>query len=82
MAEGAMQVNTANWDSEVIQGKRLVWSIFLAVWCGPCKMLLQQLKSSQKNMQERFKVCKLDTDEGALKLLVIKEMGISHLSCF
>lgn len=82
MAEGAMQVNTANWDSEVLQANELVMVDFWAVWCGPCKMIAPTVEELAKEYAGRVKVCKLDTDESPEVAGRYKIMGIPTIMFF
>ncbi|MDX9714602.1 MAG: thioredoxin [Dissulfurispiraceae bacterium] len=82
MAEGAMQVNTANWDSEVLQANELVMVDFWAVWCGPCKMIAPTVEELAKEYVGRVKVCKLDTDESPEVAGRYKIMGIPTIMFF
>ncbi len=82
MAEGAMQVNTANWDSEVIQANELVMVDFWAVWCGPCKMIAPTVEELAKEYAGKVKVCKLDTDESPEVAGRYKIMGIPTIMFF
>ena len=63
MSELVAQVDTANWDKEVIQSSDLVMVDFWAVWCGPCQMVAPIVEELAKEYSGKLKVMKLNTDE-------------------
>ena len=55
-------VNILNFASEVLQAESPVLLDFYATWCGPCKILSEQLEAFANDHAE-YKVCRLDVDE-------------------
>ena len=57
-----VKVTKDNFDSEVIQSKKVVLIDFWASWCGPCKMLSPIIEEVAKEADD-IKVCKINVDE-------------------
>ena len=55
-------INTREFNSEVLNQSGVVIVDFYATWCGPCKMLAPVLESIDNEM-ENIKVVKVDIDE-------------------
>ena len=55
-------INTREFNSEVLNQSGVVIVDFYATWCGPCKMLTPVLESIDNEM-ENIKVVKVDIDE-------------------
>ena len=55
-------INTREFNSEVLNQRGVVIVDFYATWCGPCKMLTPVLESIDNEM-ENIKVVKVDIDE-------------------
>lgn len=55
-------INTREFNSEVLNQSGVVIVDFYATWCGPCKMLAPVLESIDNEMGN-IKVVKVDIDE-------------------
>lgn len=56
------QINTKQFNEEVLQGKGLTVVDFFATWCGPCKMLTPILEEISRE-EERINIVSIDIDE-------------------
>jgi thioredoxin 1 len=61
MSDNVLQLNNANFDSEIGQGVTLV--DFWAPWCGPCRMQGPIVDHVAAQVGPRAKVGKLNVDE-------------------
>lgn len=82
MAEGVMEVNASNWDSEVLKAQGLVMIDFWAAWCGPCRMISPTVEELAKEYKGKVKVLKLNTDENSEIATRYKIMGIPTIMFF
>ncbi|MCX6925911.1 MAG: thioredoxin domain-containing protein, partial [Verrucomicrobia bacterium] len=57
-----IEINEANFESEVIRSTRPVLVDFWADWCGPCKMLAPVLEGMAMEQAGRVKVAKVNVD--------------------
>lgn len=58
----AIEINDANFKSEVTDSEMPVLVDFWAPWCGPCKIIAPVLEELAKEYDGKVKVVKLDID--------------------
>jgi len=63
MSDKVIELNDANWASEVMSSREPVLIDFWAAWCVPCKTLSPIVESIAAELAGRLKVGKLDVQE-------------------
>src|SRR5271156_759819 len=58
-----IEINEANFESEVLKSNQPVLVDFWAEWCGPCKMLAPALEEIAQKLEGRLTIAKLNIDD-------------------
>lgn len=59
----SIKVNSANFESVVLNSDKPVLVDFWATWCGPCKMIAPVIEQLSEELEAKVTVVKLDVDE-------------------
>ena len=77
-----VEVNDANFESEVLKSDIPVFVDFGAEWCGPCRMVTPVVEEIAKEYQGRLKVCKVNVDDASNTSSSYGIMSIPTLAVF
>lgn len=58
-----LEINTDNFDKEVLEHNGVIVVDFFANWCGPCRKLAPLLEEVESELNTKVKFAKINTDE-------------------
>lgn len=58
-----IEVNSGNYEKEILKSEKPVLIDFYANWCGPCKMMSPIVDEIAEELQENVTVGKVNVDE-------------------
>jgi thioredoxin 1 len=79
---GVLKLNNENFNSEVKESNKVVLVDFYADWCGPCKMMSPVIDNIAEELDDSFKICKLNVDEAQDIAFEYEVMSIPTLIIF
>lgn len=72
----------AEFESEVLNNKKVVLLDAYATWCGPCKLLAPELEQLEKETLDWLEIIKVDVDEAEQIAFKLNVTGIPALFVF
>ena len=76
------QINSENFDKEVLSSDKITVVDFFANWCGPCRKLGPILEEVSEELSEKGKFAKIDTDENIEMAKKYQVSGLPTLLVF
>lgn len=77
-----LDLNSKNFENEVLNSERPVLVDFYADWCGPCKMMGPVVEELAEELKDIAKVGKINVDENQDLAMKYNVMSIPTLIIF
>ena len=76
------EINTENFNNEVLSNNGVVVVDFFATWCGPCLKLAPILEEVETELASKVKFAKINTDENLEMAKKYQVSGLPTLMVF
>ena len=76
------EINSNNFNSEVINSNQITVVDFFADWCGPCRKLSPILEEVEQELSGKVKFAKINTDENIDSAREYQVSGLPTLLLF
>ena len=76
------ELNSSEFQNEVLNSKETVLIDFFATWCGPCKMLSPVIEEIDSELSGKVKVYKVDVDKSGDLASNFSIMGVPTVMVF
>lgn len=77
-----MEINTDNFESEVVNNNGITVVDFFANWCGPCRKLGPILEEVEQELSAKVKFTKINTDDNIEMAKKYQVSGLPTLLVF
>ena len=78
----AIELNSQNFDQEVIKSDLLVLVDFYAPWCGPCQMMAPILDQLSDDLAGKIKIAKINTENNGELAIKYQIASIPNMKLF